>query len=474
MKIFFSESVQPIAPFKHPIQAITTPITGVNSTLLCVSADWLPVVLGAMNILLDSVHWKGTEADILYAMGQVEELITMSQYDACQCVLACIQNSPEVIQEIIDKGFGSPDKALPEDVLGADWIDGLSCNKDNLWGACQYVIDGIFDSTAEVLQRIALATTPFEGISKAFDDIPIIGFLTNAGDLINWIADTAYDAWYAADSQAVRDELACELLCYAEANCAISYEYLELILSRHAVKVFLEPTSLEDMVEWFVDIVFSSDPAKKVCATIAMLGLYVIKHGGSFGEWLFSIRSIEQLARIGHADNPNTSWSVLCTTCTFLLWVKFDNPDDSNFELIEIASTGQTSTYVNEIGNNAPSIESIKWYESASATYQWDAWVKVPLPDVATVTQIDFDWEYFADYEGQTTLWIKLYDSSDNLLGSHYYSPTLARQQWHTASFTGISYANTSYIIVDVSRSSNSDHPTWLHYVDNIKVTYAL
>ena len=473
MKVVYPHALRPIAPFEKPVQAITTPITDTDNVLLCVDRAWLPVLRGAIAVLIEPVHWKGTEEDIDYAIEQIHQLIGMTEMGSCECVLACIQNNEDIIQEIIDKQYGDPDKPLSDEILGNDWIDGLGCDKDGLWAACQYVIDGIFDATTEILQRIGLATTPFEGLAKMTDDIPIVGFLTNAGDLLHWVTEVAYDAWFAADSQAVRDEMACELLCYAEANCAINMDMVELVFSRHAVKLWLDPLDLVEMVEWFEDIIFSGNPAKDVCSTIGMLGVKVIRHGGKFGEWIFNIRSLEQMARIGFEHNPNSSWSILCTTCDFYMWVKFDDPDDGDFELIEIPGASNTSIYYNEFGNRAPCIEDYAWHDTIGGQYQWDVHIKIPLTTAGDPTEINFDWYYQAHQDGQTYLGFKYYDANDNLLDTYYYSPTLARDTWHTAKFTGMASHQVSYIVIDVSRSSSSPQPTWSHFVDNVKVWYS-
>lgn len=472
MKTVYPNAIRPITPFKKPVQAITTPITDDDNILLCVDRDWLPVLRGAISVLVEPIHWNGTQADVDYAIEQIHQLLEMMNMSSCGCVKSCITNNPDIISIIQDITYGTPDNPIPLNERQKNFTEGLGCDYDSLWSSCQYVIDGVFGATTEVLERIALATTPFEGISKATDDIPILGFLTNAGDLINWITETAHQAWVAADSQGVRDTLACELNCYAQINCGITFDDLERVFSRRAKDLPIGLFTLDDQIAWLAGIIFSTEAPVIICSTIGMLGIFVMKYGGKFGQYAFSIRTLEQLARIGYEDNPNNSWTILCGSCTYVWIEPFNDIAGTTWELVDIDGNGLLSTHYNEFGNPAPSVESVKWYDPVYGGYQWRAKVKINLPQICTVTDVSYDWRYTGGSTRAVGLQVDYFDVNDVNLGFEYIAPTESIDTWHIINFNAANVQNVSYVVVSVGNSSITNELTWLHWLDNVKVTY--
>lgn len=170
----------------------------------------------------------------------------------------------------------------------------------------------------EVLQTIALATSPTEMLAGLLDSIPIVGSVASFGvELANFISNTAYSTFVTVDSQQVRDTLACELFCLSKSDCEINLVHVKQVFEDNSLGVYPFLGSWTDKLQWLIDTVFTGEPNVKVAATIAQLGIFTIEHGGKFGQLVLGIYSLKQLAQLGMLNNPNNGYSIICSTCDY-------------------------------------------------------------------------------------------------------------------------------------------------------------
>lgn len=241
----------------------------------------------------------------------------------CTQVATCIDESSGVrgaldrwhVNEGSPGGTGNQEEEIDDIILGQDWLEGLACDDDKLWGACEYVIANLFDITSEILQTIKVATAPLDGLAEILEAVPIIGnALSLAPDVIAWVVDTAADLFEAVDSTAVRDELACHLFCLGKDECKLNMDMLSQVIDvesdpRPPVIGFV------DQLEWLLGVVLSGKPNLTIAATIAQMGMIVMRYGGRFGAFVLGVRSVQQAAALGVAVNENNGWEILCTEC---------------------------------------------------------------------------------------------------------------------------------------------------------------
>jgi hypothetical protein len=242
----------------------------------------------------------------------------------CDQVTNCIltnEGTIAAIQALLSNGgqnggVGDPDNPLSDVILGANWLADVACDDDILWGACQSVIDGVFDATLELLQRLALITNDTELLADLLDAIPIIGgLLSFAVEASTWMIEKALPLYLAADSPAVRDELACELFCLGKEQCSISFETVQKVFADNAASTPPFNSNLIDNLEWLFDLVLVGDPDKSIASSISLLGLFIMRNGGKFGEMALGVRSLQQLAALGAAEYPSDGWEVTCDPC---------------------------------------------------------------------------------------------------------------------------------------------------------------
>lgn len=479
MKRFYPGSVQRFNTFKKPIQTIDTPITHTNNRLICIDEKWTPILRGALQNLLDPVFWDGSDLEIQYSIQQINELIGQTLMPSCDCILSCLQDSPE-IREYIDRiKDGDPDRTIPAQTLEDGFLESPNCDIDALWGACQYLVDGIIEATFEILQQVRLATSPFEALGKITDSIPIISFVGDLGELINWISDYAYDAFLAVDSPANRDELSCELLCYALSSCNVNFDMVETVFRNNAklpIPIFINIT---DVVEYLVGVVFSGDPAKTILSTMAMLGIEVMKHGGKFAGMVLGVYTLEQLFRLGSTENANNTWNALCldlTTCgneSLDVLITFDDPNE-NYTL-------ESFTY-NEITFLPPLVESLGNPNNCAvnratvrnfANSDWvnGCVVRVDFDNASKITNIQFNHYHTFNDSGIFTR-LAAYKIDGTHIGTYtLIDSTLGKNTWHNLN-KSISIDSVGYIYVFAAAANIfQNNVSGEMRIDNIRIT---
>lgn len=242
----------------------------------------------------------------------------------CDAVNHCLVNNPEtidIINDIINNGgnsggVGNPDKPLSDEVMQKDFLENSSCNPDKLWGASEYVIDGVFDTTLEVLQRISLATEPLEAIGEITQIVPIIGDIAGmAVNLIDWVTDTALALFETVDSAVVREDLACQLRCLGSTTCELNMDMVKEVFVSNAVEPYPLTEGIEDKLLWLFNLILSGNPNLNIASTICLLGVFTMEYGGDFGANVLNTRTLGQLAALGAANNENNNWTIVCDAC---------------------------------------------------------------------------------------------------------------------------------------------------------------
>lgn len=279
--------------------------------------------------------YKDNAHQVLWILWKAAKMGTFCQQVA-DCITSNAATQGALEQWLSDSGLsggaGNPEERLSDEVLGQDWLAGLDCDNDKLWGACQEVVDGVFDSTLEILQRLDLISNNTELMGELLDSIPIVGgLLSFAFDFTTWMLDTAKALFLAADSPDIRDELCCDLFCLAQASCELTMANVQTTFKTNAIS---QPppamSSLAENLQWLMELTLTGDTDLKIASTVCLMGVMVMEFGGSFGQMALGVKSMQQLAAIGVIEEASSGWTVTCDECPDAWCVEYTVADDLN------------------------------------------------------------------------------------------------------------------------------------------------
>ena len=320
------------------------------SYTISINQEWAAHIFGAIATLILPQAWDGEENERNVAVQQIMKLLAMecSPPMDCETIADCIETS-ENVQTTLNNyftttnqngGVGNINEPLPDAKLNENWYTEEECDLDELWGACEEVIDGMFGATLELLQKLALTTNATDLFAEMLEAIPLIGGLLSFGyEVATWGIETALPLFLAVDSPLVRRELACDLFCLCSDDCDLSMNKVIEVFNDAGVEEPPWSTEVLPNLEWIIALALSGNPDKAIAASIATLGVIIVKHGGRFGKIILGVDSYQQLAAYGAANNANTGWSIYCDCVTWEKLFDFSiNGDDW-----EIAPDGRGS-----------------------------------------------------------------------------------------------------------------------------------
>ena len=202
----------------------------------------------------------------------------------CDDVADCIETSENVTDALINYltinnftgGIGNPDEVLPEEIREENLLpEDFSCDNDHRYGAAVGIVQAIHDATAEVFQKIEVLTNPLELVAEIADNVPVVEAAGIAGEVIIWVQDTAYEAYNAAWSDVVKDEISCEIFCLMQDEFPCHFDY-EMLMDVYLDEDFPFPPSILDSwlvwAEWLLLLPFTDDRLiVKLCGLLGLL-----------------------------------------------------------------------------------------------------------------------------------------------------------------------------------------------------------
>lgn len=357
------------------------------------------VMLGSDLMFNDTAH------QVTWLVWKAAKMATL-----CEAIASCITNS-ESVQEAINQvladtlqngGVGSPGGPVSGSVLTQGMMPDIGCSNDELWGGCEEVIDGIFEATLEFLQRAKVSANAAEGIGNVLDSIPIIGsVLAGAFTTYEWVVDSAHDLFVAADSDVVREELACDLFCFAQQNCDITMEDVLSVFNASSEGGVPPDGDFAEVLAWVVGMTLGGEADKVIAASIAQIGVQALRYGGKLGQNLLGVRSLDQYAQLGALDNPNSQWTILCTDCGWLITKDF-TVDDGGFEIVPGINLEFAGEYINGVGWRSKQPNTGKIVTGVSFGRQFS--IATTLEHVTIVYDLDNSGEWPGAFNNTMTL----------------------------------------------------------------------
>jgi len=308
-----------------------------NTRALLVSERTQSILLAALEYVQKEYVWVGDYDEIDAAIGEaVKEVLVIEDTGMVDCgdVADCVESeliTNEILQESIynyvnNSGFGNnthintalttiydkitePELSEPIAVLE-------DCDLSVLWGAIRGgIVPRINDNAIDMLQDLEPIADVGERLQVFIDIVPVIGDLVEAlAEQITEVIPDLLALYESAESEALLDEIACDLFGLVCADCRYPTfkEVIEYYQSRAIGGLgALETVTMEQVAELLLEVVF--EPAEIAYFTINFWQLLVLNFQSVFnGEYKSS--AITKFAALG-ADNPDDDYLDLCDDC---------------------------------------------------------------------------------------------------------------------------------------------------------------
>lgn len=275
-------------------------------------------------------------------------LIKAGKMALCEEIANCIETSQAVKDALANNAGGAGgaggsggslgggvDAKIPSNVDSSNLISGSDCSDDNLFGIAVSLTNYSFQSIIDVLEQIDFSTSIQELYSEIADNIPAFGALpfNLLIEYGGWIQDTAYAGFLSFDTQARRDEIACDLYCIMKDNgCEISFDDITAYFFSKTAQVAFD-TSFSAIVPQLI-----GQTADDVIG-FAMLGtLYgVASIGSRFGNIANAGQIMAAMQDMLNDTDPD--WATKCDPCASSSWCyELDLSGGATYENLTISS----------------------------------------------------------------------------------------------------------------------------------------
>lgn len=256
-------------------------------------------------------------------------LIKAGKMYICTAIQNCIENDTDtqnalsqwiILSGLIPSQIDPNSTTVPDRLPAATMLDQITplpdCDKDQLWGMCLEIATRLDGMGSDFLQELQVVQDKAERLIRLVDMIPLVGtVLANTMLAVVDNAEDLYNGYIAHSSQAVIEDLACQifnLVCWECKNP--SYSDVITIYSNAGI------TGVQGWInltyQAFVDyLVGSSVLANSVIYfTTISFQLYTL-YLDSVVLGNRGYKTIELWGMLG-MDNPSTDWQLLCDPCS--------------------------------------------------------------------------------------------------------------------------------------------------------------
>lgn len=290
-------------------------------------------------------------ADIAYPQQYIEVvwlLMRSLRYkvDLCQLIADCI-NDPESPARDAIRDFIQADNELrswrdavtsivPSGQLGQNLGDVTDCDPDLLFNVCTVAVDLLNSISEDIFSIIELGTNAFERGDALFSAIPVVGAVLPVDEIMSLaeqLVSGFEEAYLAAYTETLEDELRCGLFCMAKPDCQLTIAdmigWYEAALSHSLPQDPLE--AIADIFNFILTSEFSGDT---VVYAAHLMVLASMRSGDGILGFQFSQLAMRLIAA---QDESNNDWEELCEDC--------DTPD------IWYIANAQFPTHVGGLGD---------------------------------------------------------------------------------------------------------------------------
>lgn len=273
----------------------------------------------------------------------------------CSEMIDCINNDTDVQNALAlaaqNGGYG----LLPSDnpKLNSNMVD-ASCDEDILFGNVTAIWTTINQTTVDFLELLSAATDVFGLFSEIVSAIPIVNQLPvdEALALVEKFADWTLEAYEAALTTPLVNQIRCDLFCIAVENCGLTMDDLLTYFGDHIqANSQVNIKNFADFVDWLLTLVTTLDDL--FVYGISLFQLQVV----SLAERFLNIDVINYYINSAALGDPSDDWTVICDPCADT-WEYTWELTDSSGHPFNILEGTQQAGYVQSVFNSGLGLQS--------------------------------------------------------------------------------------------------------------------
>lgn len=372
--------------------------------------------------------------------------------DICQLIIDCINDTDEIQRLISQYSLTSSiEDTTPQQqsILGTDLFSNQApCNNDQIFGMTLQLADFLNATSEDILEIFVTAFAVPGRLGDLIESIPVVGELPfdDILQMIEKLAIQVNDAYQAAYDTQIREDIACDLFCIAQADCTLTLEQARDYF-KDKMTVAVTDSNFASIAN---DIIANNWLGEQSIYVMHWLILDTIIFGGE----VLGVDVNRMVTTIAtYFNDPDSDWQLLCTACATTVIVTFDTNGYQNYSL-------SAGTIDNSFGNPQPSNLS-----DEQAGGNAIALTRVDLQTTSeTVTAANFD-SYSST--GTYSAFIRFRDVNDVVLSTQTW--TLRPQnQWNNVAWSG-SIANVAYVEFFAARTRAIVD---IIHIDNLSTTF--
>lgn len=226
--------------------------------------------------------------------------------DICQLVANCISESDAVRGALAEYGIAT---ATPQSTAstGTNLLEGVPCDNDTLYGACEAIVDFANDLCVDFLERVENDTTFVATVARIIDMLPVVGdlpILDDLNDFVNWVTESGITLYESGYTVVLRQTVICNMFCLAQVDCDLTVEDVLAAFAAELSIVVAITEPIELLIRALVQTIADTDFA----LAFNLLILSVLAAGGRAIGFV-GLPSLSSLAR---TSDPDSDWQVFC------------------------------------------------------------------------------------------------------------------------------------------------------------------
>lgn len=239
---------------------------------------------------------------------------SLQSMSICDAVLACIQNTPAIQQEIAQLALSSPVDTETEEnggYLGTEIITAqVGCDNDAIFGMTTQLTDlwnQLSEDMLEIFTEIPAGFARIGDFIEAFPGLGVLPFddILQFGESFMDDIQTGYDSAYTV---AVRNEIRCHLFCLALENCELTMEHMR----DYFYDELAETLTFDSFGEFMEDLLLLNLVGQATVWGMHLLLAQAMIFGSSILDT--DVLFVYQLINTFFND-PDADWVTLCTLC---------------------------------------------------------------------------------------------------------------------------------------------------------------
>jgi len=289
--------------------------------------SFLPVLMGMVAQLGNT--WAtvgGVEARRAWsqmwqkAYAETDWSACMNCEDLIACLTPLFEAQTEAIINLLAnmQEFGTSTPGLPytpeeleENIAG---VSNPECSKDILWAQCLALIQFTNRQIEDMLEKIESATNVVE-LAGLSDDVPMIGLALKffgvelATNAINYWQEALQEGYLAEYTEAVENELACQLFCACFDDCTVTLDRVYAVMYSNVIGEIPD-----DPVDW-LNLLLLLTGIDLAPDTVVKLAFWMMWGSVKLASVMFnSINpgiTLQQLLALA-VNDASSDWLILC------------------------------------------------------------------------------------------------------------------------------------------------------------------